>query len=80
MLTRELEDFRIGTLADSVNKHQCRLMLQKFKYISKHPDSMYDTPNMLLILTNILVVSRCRHTRTWTFYLRSEILYPQSSV
>ncbi|KAG0586281.1 hypothetical protein KC19_2G078600 [Ceratodon purpureus] len=41
MLTRELEDFRNSALADSVNKHQCRLILQKFKYISKYPDSKW---------------------------------------
>ena len=38
MLTKELEDFKNSALADSVNKHQCRLILQKFKYNSKHPD------------------------------------------
>ncbi len=39
LLTRELEEFRNSNLADSVNKHQCRLILQTFKYIAKHPES-----------------------------------------
>ncbi|EFJ13335.1 hypothetical protein SELMODRAFT_122869 [Selaginella moellendorffii] len=40
-LAKELEDFRSSTLADSVNKHQCRLVLQILKYISKHPESRW---------------------------------------
>lgn len=39
LLTKELEEFRNGTMADSVNKHQCRLILQKIKYVSSHPES-----------------------------------------
>lgn len=39
LLARELDEFRNSTLADSVLKHQCRLILQKFKYIAKHQDS-----------------------------------------
>jgi hypothetical protein len=41
LLTRELEEFRNSNLADSVNKHQCRLILQTFKYIAKHPESKW---------------------------------------
>ncbi|KAL3683893.1 hypothetical protein R1sor_001915 [Riccia sorocarpa] len=41
LLTKELEEFRSSTLADSVNKHQCRLILQVFKYITKNPDAKY---------------------------------------
>lgn len=37
LLTKELEDFRSSNLADSVNKHQCRLILQIIKYILTHP-------------------------------------------
>ncbi|KAJ7300288.1 hypothetical protein O6H91_20G047800 [Diphasiastrum complanatum] len=40
-LTKELEDFRNSNLADSVNKHQCRLVLQIFKHIAKHPESRW---------------------------------------
>lgn len=39
LLTKELEDFRSNGLADSVNKHQCRLILQIIKYVTSHPDS-----------------------------------------
>lgn len=39
LLTKELEDFRNSIFADSVNKHQCRLVLQVFRYIAKHPES-----------------------------------------
>ncbi|KAL4202068.1 hypothetical protein AMTRI_Chr02g261880 [Amborella trichopoda] len=41
LLTKELEDFRNGGLADSVNKHQCRLILQIMKYITSHPESRW---------------------------------------
>jgi hypothetical protein len=44
LLARELEEFRNSTLAVSVLKHQCRLILQKFKYIAKHQDSTYVVP------------------------------------
>lgn len=39
LLTKELEEFRTNALADSVSKHQCRLILQRIKYASGHPDS-----------------------------------------
>lgn len=38
LLTKELEEFRGSPAADSVNKHQCRLMLQRIKYVSGHAD------------------------------------------
>ncbi|XP_078433790.1 ARM repeat superfamily protein [Wolffia australiana] len=38
LLTKELEEFRNSTSADSVNKHQCRYILQKIKYVMSHPD------------------------------------------
>lgn len=38
LLTKELEEFRNNGLADSVNKHQCRLILQRIKYVQNHPD------------------------------------------
>lgn len=41
LLTKELEEFRSSGLADSVNKHQCRLILQRIKYASSHPDSRW---------------------------------------
>eukprot|EP00268_Persea_americana_P042362 TRINITY_DN423_c2_g1_i1.p1 TRINITY_DN423_c2_g1~~TRINITY_DN423_c2_g1_i1.p1 ORF type:complete len:1160 (+),score=241.59 TRINITY_DN423_c2_g1_i1:251-3730(+) len=41
LLTKELEDFRSNGLADSVNKHQCRLILQIIKYVTSHPDSRW---------------------------------------
>ncbi|XP_058102238.1 protein TPLATE [Magnolia sinica] len=41
LLTKELEDFRNNGLADSVNKHQCRLILQIIKYITSHPESKW---------------------------------------
>ena len=44
LLARELEEFRNSTLTDCVLKHQCRLILQKFKYIAKHQDSTYVVP------------------------------------
>lgn len=39
LLTKELEEFRNNGLADSVNKHQCRLILQRIKYVTSHPES-----------------------------------------
>ncbi|KAF5205519.1 Tplate-like protein [Thalictrum thalictroides] len=39
LLTKELEEFRNNGLADSVNKHQCRLILQRLKYVTSHPES-----------------------------------------
>lgn len=38
LLTKELEEFRSNSLADTVNKHQCRLILQRIKYATEHPD------------------------------------------
>ncbi|KAL2523239.1 Protein TPLATE [Forsythia ovata] len=41
LLTKELEEFRNNPLADSVNKHQCRLILQRIKYVSSHPENKW---------------------------------------
>eukprot|EP00249_Psilotum_nudum_P022975 c28708_g1_i1 orf=979-4446(+) len=41
LLTKELEDFRNSILSDSVIKHQCRLIVQVFKYTSKHPEARW---------------------------------------
>ncbi|KAH7441479.1 hypothetical protein KP509_03G039800 [Ceratopteris richardii] len=41
LFTKELEEFRASTYSDSVSKHQCRLILQMFKYILKHPESSW---------------------------------------
>ncbi|CAJ2669597.1 unnamed protein product [Trifolium pratense] len=41
LLSKELEEFRTNALADSVSKHQCRLILQRIKYASGHPDSRW---------------------------------------
>ncbi|XP_073132518.1 protein TPLATE [Henckelia pumila] len=41
LLTKELEEFRSNPSADSVNKHQCRLILQRIKYVSSHPDEKW---------------------------------------
>ncbi|XP_023539878.1 protein TPLATE-like [Cucurbita pepo subsp. pepo] len=41
LLTKELEEFRANGLADSVNKHQCRLILQRIKYASNNPESRW---------------------------------------
>ncbi|PKU80390.1 protein TPLATE [Dendrobium catenatum] len=38
LLSKELEDFRNNALADSVNKHQCRYILQIIKYVTSHPE------------------------------------------
>lgn len=39
LLSKELEEFRNNGLADSVNKHQCRLIFQRIKYVSGHPEN-----------------------------------------
>ena len=39
LLTKELEEFRNHAVADSVSKHQCRLILQRIKYASNHPET-----------------------------------------
>lgn len=39
LLTKELEEFRNNPLADSVSKHQCRLILQRIQYASSHQDT-----------------------------------------
>ncbi|XP_043724267.1 protein TPLATE-like isoform X2 [Telopea speciosissima] len=41
LLTKDLEDFKNNGLADSVNKHQCRLLLQRIKYATSHPESRW---------------------------------------
>ncbi|KAK7395910.1 hypothetical protein VNO78_16514 [Psophocarpus tetragonolobus] len=41
LLTKELEEFRNSPLADSVSKHQCRLILQRIKYATSHQDSRW---------------------------------------
>ncbi|XP_058227769.1 protein TPLATE [Rhododendron vialii] len=41
LLTKELEEFRNNGLADSVNKHQCRLILQRIKYVAGHPETKW---------------------------------------
>ncbi|PIN09671.1 hypothetical protein CDL12_17741 [Handroanthus impetiginosus] len=41
LLTNELEEFRNHSSADSVNKHQCRLILQRMKYALSHPDDKW---------------------------------------
>lgn len=41
LLMKELEEFRNDGLADSVNKHQSRLILQRIKYVSSHPESKW---------------------------------------
>ncbi|XP_057982717.1 protein TPLATE [Malania oleifera] len=38
LLSKELEEFRNNGLADSVNKHQCRLILQRIKYATNNPE------------------------------------------
>lgn len=38
LLSKELEEFRNNPSADSVNKHQCRLILQRIKYATLYPD------------------------------------------
>ncbi|KAL4653173.1 hypothetical protein ACB092_01G283900 [Castanea dentata] len=41
LLTKELEEFRSSNLSDSVNKHQSRMILQRIKYVTSHPDSRW---------------------------------------
>ncbi|KAJ8526369.1 hypothetical protein K7X08_028846 [Anisodus acutangulus] len=41
LLIKELEEFKTNALADSVNKHQCRLILQRIKYVSNHSESKW---------------------------------------
>ncbi|XP_075078037.1 protein TPLATE isoform X2 [Nicotiana tabacum] len=41
LLIKELEEFRSNALADSVNKHQCRLILQRIKYVSNHSENKW---------------------------------------
>uniref|UniRef100_A0A7N0ZSN5 Protein TPLATE n=1 Tax=Kalanchoe fedtschenkoi TaxID=63787 RepID=A0A7N0ZSN5_KALFE len=41
LLSKELEEFRTTSLADSVSKHQSRLILQRIKYATEHPDSRW---------------------------------------
>ncbi|KAK6153145.1 hypothetical protein DH2020_012784 [Rehmannia glutinosa] len=41
LLIKELEEFRSNPSADSVNKHQSRLILQRIKYVSSHPDDKW---------------------------------------
>ncbi|KAK1270378.1 Protein TPLATE [Acorus gramineus] len=41
LLMKELEEFRNNGLADSVNKHQCRFILQTVKYVTSHPDNRW---------------------------------------
>lgn len=39
LMIKELEEFRTDGSADSVNRHQSRLILQRIKYILNHPES-----------------------------------------
>lgn len=39
LLSKELEDFRGSTSADSVTKHQSRYIIQILKFVSSHPES-----------------------------------------
>ncbi|XP_059314891.1 protein TPLATE [Lycium ferocissimum] len=41
LLIKELEEFKTNALADSVNKHQCRLILQRIKYVTNHSESKW---------------------------------------
>ncbi|KAK4603366.1 hypothetical protein RGQ29_012062 [Quercus rubra] len=41
LLIKELEEFRSSNLSDSVNKHQSRMILQRIKYVTSHPDSRW---------------------------------------
>ncbi|XP_051117252.1 protein TPLATE isoform X2 [Andrographis paniculata] len=41
LLIRELEEFRSNPSSNSVNKHQCRLILQRIKYVSNHSDDKW---------------------------------------
>jgi Fe-S cluster biosynthesis and repair protein YggX len=39
LISKELEEFRSSTSADSVTKHQSRYVLQIIKYVTNHPDN-----------------------------------------
>ncbi|CAN4119196.1 unnamed protein product [Withania somnifera] len=41
LLIKELEEFKTNALADLVNKHQCRLILQRIKYVTNYPESKW---------------------------------------
>ncbi|XP_055833605.1 protein TPLATE [Solanum dulcamara] len=41
LLIKELEEFKTNALADSVNKHQCRFILQRIKYVTNHSESKW---------------------------------------
>nr|XP_023880162.1 protein TPLATE [Quercus suber]POE76019.1 protein tplate [Quercus suber] len=41
LLIKELDEFRSSNLSDSVNKHQSRMILQRIKYVTSHPDSRW---------------------------------------
>ncbi|XP_021890368.1 protein TPLATE [Carica papaya] len=41
LLTKELEEYRNNSLADSVSKHQCRLILRRIKYVLDHTESKW---------------------------------------
>ncbi|KAJ8768079.1 hypothetical protein K2173_021019 [Erythroxylum novogranatense] len=41
LLIKELEEFRNSGSADSVNKHQSRLILQRIKYVQDHAESRW---------------------------------------
>ncbi|CAM8894259.1 unnamed protein product [Rhodiola kirilowii] len=41
LLYKELEEYRTSNLADSVSKHQSRLILQRIKYATEHPDDKW---------------------------------------
>ncbi|KAF0931063.1 hypothetical protein E2562_002435 [Oryza meyeriana var. granulata] len=41
LLSKELEEFRASTSADSVTKHQSRYCLQIIKYVTNHPDNKW---------------------------------------
>jgi hypothetical protein len=39
LISKELEEYRASTSADSVTKHQSRYVLQIIKYVTNHPDN-----------------------------------------
>ena len=39
LISKELEEFRSSTSADSVTKHQSRYVLQIIKHVTNHPDN-----------------------------------------
>ncbi|CAN0924649.1 Protein TPLATE [Linum grandiflorum] len=45
LLTKELEEFRSSNLADSVSKHQCRLILQRIKYVQARTENRWAAVN-----------------------------------